>query len=240
MAVIRARPYQVPSWRPNRYGRNNSAGVHPNMTGLRTGDRVGYTATAMSDPPACSQITVADGPPPLPDGVWTTFSGGRLPFPVHLRTSRSEDGRLICTALVITPGEQEITARSLREIPLSQLLSRRGGRSANSESLGLSFAAAFMEALSPEFEGALARPGPQGHPREHFEGVAAAYREALIQSPRAPVQWLLDTETLHGSEATVRRWIRRARDMGLLGEAVPGRAGEFSKPKARRKRKGAS
>jgi hypothetical protein len=69
------------------------------------------------------------------------------------------------------------------------------------------------------------RPGPKGHTREHFGAVAAAYREVLKTSPRAPIKTL--AANLNYSEATIRRHLQRARDMGLLGEARPGKAGEI-------------
>jgi transposase-like protein len=73
-------------------------------------------------------------------------------------------------------------------------------------------------------KGPQARPGPKGHPPEHYERVAAAYRQALISHPRSPMRAL--AEQLHASDATVRRWVQRARDKGLLGPSVPGKAGE--------------
>jgi len=37
-------------------------------------------------------------------------------------------------------------------------------------------------------------------------------------------------EQLHYSDATVRRWVQRARDKGLLGPSIPGKAGEEPQP----------
>lgn len=163
------------------------------------------------------------GPPPLRPGPWSVFYDGQLRHPVAIRAARLPDGRLVCTGLALgvlnadvdadvlaDNAEREITARDLRAIPLSQLLTGGGGR--------------FLGLVSADYSGLRARPGPTGHPREHFEGVAEAYRRALVESPRSPVKWL--TQELHLSDATVRRWLRRCRDMGLLGESTPGRPGE--------------
>jgi hypothetical protein len=71
----------------------------------------------------------------------------------------------------------------------------------------------------------MARPGPAGHSRAHFEQVAAEYRAALKRRPRAPIAALRD-QYPGVSESTLRRWTQRARDMGLLGPSRSGRAGE--------------
>ena len=60
-------------------------------------------------------------------------------------------------------------------------------------------------------------------PREEDQ-VAEAYRAALVTDPHHPIKRL--AEQYHASEATVRRWVQRPRDMDLLGESAPGRAGE--------------
>jgi hypothetical protein len=54
--------------------------------------------------------------------------------------------------------------------------------------------------------------------------LSQAYRAALVHAPQAPIKALAGQ--LYRSEATVRRWVQRARDMGLLGSSTPGRAGE--------------
>lgn len=154
---------------------------------------------------------------------WDVIDGGELPMPVALRVGRRrDDGRLVCTGLILgtyvtdddgelMPAEgknvQEITARDLRSIPLGEILT---GRLASLLRLG-------FPADSGSYEGPRARGGPKGYPREHFEGVAAAYRRALHEAPRAPIKTL--AAQLHTSEATARRWVRRARDLELLTEA---------------------
>lgn len=67
---------------------------------------------------------------------------------------------------------------------------------------------------------------PRGYriPREHFEHVAEVYREALQRNPRHPYSYV--TTALQTTTPTARRWVQRARDMGLLGEARRGRPGE--------------
>ena len=209
--------------------------MHLTLSGLCTGDRIGYTL-GMAKTPPFRGMSLYGGPPPLRPGTWCVFSGGQLPHPVAIRAARSPDGRLVCTGLALggldgdaaasEEPEPEITARDLRAIPLSQLLAG-GGKELVGGLLGLT---------ATDFSGLRARPGPTGHPREHFEGVAEAYRRALVESPRSPVKWV--SQELHYSDATVRRWLRRCRDMGLLGESTPGRPGEHPPKKTTKSKKG--
>jgi hypothetical protein len=67
-------------------------------------------------------------------------------------------------------------------------------------------------------------PPPKGHPypNEHYEQVAGAYRAAITagQSPRPFIR-----ETWQVSGATVSRWIRQARELGLLEPAAKAMGG---------------
>jgi hypothetical protein len=171
---------------------------------------------------------------------WISFADGNLPFPVLISLGRAPDGRLIITGLLIANLDippvyddaapewfrskpVEITSRSLRDLPLAELLGSVDALRDDPEGKAL-FRRLFALAddLPPTFP--RRRPGPKGHPREHFEQVAQAYRIALARAPRAPVKTL--AEQMNASDATVRRWIQRARDMGLLGPSTPGKAGE--------------
>src|SRR5207245_2803072 len=80
------------------------------------------------------------------------------------------------------------------------------------------------------------QPGPKGHPRAFFEELARLYRRALEEAPSTPVKWLaLEVKT---PESTVRRWLQRCRDMGLLGPSMPGKSGEAPAPRKGKGRKG--
>lgn len=67
------------------------------------------------------------------------------------------------------------------------------------------------------------RPGVRGHPREHYEKVAARYLELRRTGEAAPAKAIADE--WHYSENTVRGWVRRCRELGLLPPGRPGRAG---------------
>jgi hypothetical protein len=155
---------------------------------------------------------------------WLAIKEGGLPFPVQLSLGRSSDGRLVCTGLVIGAMDEprEITSRSLRELPLGDLLGSIA-RLRDDPDVG-SFLRATFELADDIGETPRHRPGPRGYDREHFEHVAVVYREALAVAPRAPMQEV--ARRLSTSEATARRWVQRARDMSLLGAGQPGKAGE--------------
>jgi hypothetical protein len=71
---------------------------------------------------------------------------------------------------------------------------------------------------------------PQGRarPDEHFEEVAAVYR-AAIQNRRPPLK---DIQTRWKiSRAMASKYVRRARQLGYLGAAKTGVAGEVTTPK---------
>lgn len=174
---------------------------------------------------------------------WQGFEGGGLPHPVLLRLEKSPEGRLICTGVIIGAGKprrgsREVTARELRRIPLGEIVSicgeyvRATPKPTRLSTGAWMFEGTFMEELAGIFltgdlkayTGPVARPGPKGYPREHFEGVASAYRDALLTAPSRPIAALQGQ--MSASEATIRRWVQRARDMGLLGDSIPGKAGE--------------
>ena len=172
---------------------------------------------------------------------WVLLEGGSLPYPVTLSAGIGDDGRLRCTGVILgafTAEPAEITSASLRDVRISELLQEVAGAGDLLESLieysGPGEGRPFLERLAPglipdlpprpaQVRGAL--------PRSHFEMVAAEYRRALVTNDRAPMTelrrrlagWLGRDEI---PEPTARRWVQRARDMGLLGASRPGKAGE--------------
>jgi hypothetical protein len=151
---------------------------------------------------------------------WVAVENVGVPFPIVVRLGKSPDGRLACTGMVIGPDAelgQEITARSLRQIPLGQILSTVAGLDfPGAEELGGEVTHLWRQPP--------ARPGPTALSREDLQRVAEDYRAALLQAPRSPIK--LMAQKVHASEATIRRRVQRARDMGLLRPVQPGKAGE--------------
>ncbi|MGO8683647.1 MAG: hypothetical protein ACLQUT_03570 [Thermoleophilia bacterium] len=176
---------------------------------------------------------IADRPPNA-DDAWVHVSFPQEePFEVEIKLAL-RDGRLVCTALRI--GEMrrsghvpEITAKSLREIPLGAILEQVaddlgvGTGEILAQVLGV---AHLLRAPAPVAKEHL-RPGPQGYDRAFFAEIAELYREALVRRPGSPYTYMRARRP--GSLPTQRRWVQRARDMGLLGPAQPGKAGESPK-----------
>jgi hypothetical protein len=161
---------------------------------------------------------------------WHAITGGALPWPVLVRLGMVE-GRLVVTGLFIgavgnenrvvsaVEDEREITSRDLRAVSIPDI-TETIAREARGN---LIFRTLFVETAHP-YRRPRRRPGPRGYGREHFRHVAVRYRAALRNSPRSPIATL--AAELSADPSTVRRWLGRARDMGFLGPAPAGRAGE--------------
>jgi hypothetical protein len=171
----------------------------------------------------------------------TAARSGQPPLPrrVLMRIAKAPDGRLICTGLVLGAfDDDEITARTYRRLPLIEFLTEAARWSERQPDL----ARQVFGGELPRRGGARVRPGPKGHDDKHFKLVAGLYRRALLSRPRAPVQMLLELINEgrepggEWSEATVRRWLQRARDKGFLREAQAGKAGEVPETKRRKRR----
>jgi hypothetical protein len=174
---------------------------------------------------------------------WLLVRWPGSPFPVLMRLGLSSEGRVVCSGLVLGGGQPnepkvglqrgraglEVSASSLRQIPLGALLEALSRRQSEN----------FHLARLPEFQRPT-RLGPRGIPTEKLAEVAELYRRGLAERPSAPVRWM--AEQILGPtgkptpEVTVRRWLQRCRDLGLLGPSIPGKAGEQPTTRPRRRR----
>ncbi len=161
---------------------------------------------------------------------------GSTPYPVVVKLGRSEDGQVVCTGMilggnVVESSQGQVTAGSLRSIPLGLILDEL--------SRGLQMGAPWLNRIS--LRSRPTRLGPRGIPIERLRDVAELYRRALETRPSAPVKWM--SEQIRGPEGrptptvTIRRWLQRCRDLGFLGPATPGKAGERSTNARRTKRR---
>jgi len=158
---------------------------------------------------------------------WHGVAGGspELPGEVLIRLGTTEDGRLVCTGLLVGGWEKaEVSSTALRHIPIAALVTWVKSASQSDDPLMAGIFGSAVELAHTGAQRPRVRPGPRGHPRSHFEEVAAAYRAAIGRGVRSPVAAL--KRELNASEPTVRRWLQRCRDMGLLEPAPPGKAGE--------------
>lgn len=187
---------------------------------------------------------------------WTVLSGGELPYPVAVSLGIGSGGRLRCTGLVIgmpSPGGDaggaqpiEITSASLRDIRITELLGAIMSPSDDEPDVEkmlqalISFSGPgkgrpLLDRLYPGMMPDLPPAGPQirgqALPREHFVRVAAEYRLARVKNPGAPMRELMRRLSIWKGreipEPTARRWVQRARDMGILGPSHSGKAGEY-------------
>jgi hypothetical protein len=181
-------------------------------------------------------------PAELNSGDWFGIHWPDAPFPVVMRLGRSAEGQVVCSGLILGAARQddpragvqrglassEISATSLRQIPLGLLLDELSRRQPSS----------FFLARLPEFQRPT-RLGPRGIPADKLAEVADLYRRALKERPSAPVRWMaqqiLGPTGKPTPEVTVRRWLQRCRDLGLLGPSIPGKAGEQPTQKRRRR-----
>jgi len=118
----------------------------------------------------------------------------------------ADDGRIICTGVLIDPKKTlEIPSRLLRDIRLGEVVT---------------FAAVanrFLPVGTVKRQGRpvhRARPGPTGYPESFYKRVAEAYALALKTYPRTPVRRLMTV--LSCSEATAHRHLKRCENLGLV------------------------
>jgi hypothetical protein len=190
----------------------------------------------MSEPASGPRFTFAED---NPEEIVRLLVGGEkmvavrghgLPFPVSLVPGRAPDGRLACKLLLVGGNVTEVTATSLRALPLGEIV----------DELSRQYAPSAREGLAPLWFRPT-RLGPHGIPRERLAQVAQLYRRALDEQRGAPVRWLCEHITGPNGkptpEPTVRRWLQRCRDLGLLGPSIPGKAGEQPRSGPRRRRR---
>jgi len=154
------------------------------------------------------------------------------PYEVEIQVALL-DGRLICTAMRlgvwrIDGAVHEITAKSLRDIPLGAVLERVA------EDLGTDPVSPMAQILGvtrifreppPPPPAKPRRPGSQRYDHAFYEEIARLYREGLVRSPGNPYAHMRERHP--GSLPTQRRWVQEARRQGLLGPARPGKPGEY-------------
>jgi hypothetical protein len=128
----------------------------------------------------------------------------------------------------------EVTATDLRRVPLAAVLGDAANYLVGGDSddpLTKAVTRRIADDVLRQHATPFVRTTPSGRlPREHFERVAADYRAALVSAPHRLIQHLAERNQV--PEPTLRRWVQRARDMGLLGQSTPGKAGE--KPRKER------
>lgn len=178
----------------------------------------------------------------IPGEVIATDEVPELPgVTVSARLEIDPYGRARCRSLEVSAGEDgpNITSELLRKVKVADFVKRARpaagqwfgqverlpGGLTRVQMLGAADAARRKDRI----EGA--RTPRKGSPLtdDHLRQVADVYRKAL----ETPDDWTgrigprkMIAESFHVSENTASNWIRAARDRGLLGDALPGKAGE--------------
>lgn len=151
------------------------------------------------------------------EGVTAVIRGVETPLPILARLGMSSEQRLVCTGLVIgdPDGEVELTARSIRDVPVTEILKQvTAGVDRGSMFFGtLKRAAGMMgdSVVAPITGSARLEPS-------HYAEVLAKYREAVAARPRAPYKYIEENGLLYGSDSTLRRWVREAKRLEATGE----------------------
>jgi hypothetical protein len=166
---------------------------------------------------------------------WWSVTGGRLPDDVLVlvRLGTSDDGRVAVTGLIVGAsvepprghgmalhGESrlEVSGELLRKISVRDIVDDFETYRATPGYVARgAFEAAGRSAAKARIPPTRRRPGPKGHPAEHYENVASAWRAAQQRSPHRPMTAFLEANPeLHVSEPQVYRWLAECRRRGLL------------------------
>jgi hypothetical protein len=120
---------------------------------------------------------------------------------IRLRLAPTADGVAVVAAQIERRDGRALTARDLRLVKLPPNWVLFG------ESASRWFAPA--EGTAPV---AAARKGARGKDDEHWRAVYSVWLQAVQTAPRAPVKWMLASGRWPVTDATMRRWIARARE----------------------------
>lgn len=169
---------------------------------------------------------------------WPVHAEPEYPFTLDVRVGPLDDGRLACTGLRLNyrgDSATEITARSLREVHLPEILRAAVDRLSEADpSLAKAFLGYELSPATRKTKPRL-RPGPPGYDRQFFADVADLYRESLRLNPAHPYDHFRRAwGGVPINISTARRWVQRARDMGLLGNAPAGKAGEVPRASSKK------
>lgn len=169
-------------------------------------------------------------PDSLTGGYWVSVEPltdeGRRDLPYALRLLLAQRGdRTVCIRLEIDAPDG-IEAATAKRIRIAHFV--------NMAALHVVVSTSASRTPMPPVE---PMRGRKGYPPEHWQRVADLYREAMTAQPRAPIPYIakrlpmrVGGELVDPHPATVARWVAKARSLGLLGDATPGKPGERNTP----------
>ena len=132
--------------------------------------------------------------PAPPDWATVRHPGMPAGLVLRIRVAPTEDGFAVAGVLVERDDGRAVTARDLRRVKLPP---------------------AWTLASQPLPESAAvrpAKPGPRGLGDDHWKAVLELRDRAQSVAPHAPVRWMRAMWPGEPSDATMRRWIARARE----------------------------
>jgi len=136
------------------------------------------------------------------DAVWRELVYADQPhwLTVRLRLAPTVDGVAVAGLQVDRNDGHALTARDLRlvKLPPNWLLFGEAAKR-------------WYPAPASERPVQATRKGARGHDDQHWRMVWDAWRQAAMAAPRSPVKFLLRSGRWPVTDATMRRWIARAR-----------------------------
>jgi hypothetical protein len=129
---------------------------------------------------------------------------------VRVRLGQADDGRLHVAAIHIDGNDLPISANTLRAVPLGRIEAH-----ANAHRTGDRHEDAAIPDDLFTLEG-------RGRSDDFYAHVAAVYRH-LVGQTKQPVQSIAEANNV--PKTTAHRWIKEARNRGLLPPGRPGKAG---------------
>jgi hypothetical protein len=142
-----------------------------------------------------------------PDGreLWTIVRLDDLDDRIEVQVRLEQDGlKIFPSGIKVTTSDQsELTPRELRI---------RAGEA-------FSIAKALRGIEDPrDTRSKPSRPGPAGHPPEHFRAVLTLWEQAQELAPGREIKWMRERWEPPVPDATMRRWRDRAVEMKQRGE----------------------
>lgn len=186
---------------------------------MRIRTRIGGTFTALDG----RDIAIPE--------IEASIDGPELPYRLHLVIAVVH-GRPVCTSLTAErlPDGAPVTRRGLNSLPVDKLVRMAAAQSAATISRGdgwTSYDLVTPEQSASVLAGLTPRRGRRGDPgarEELVRKVVIAYRDLLAAKVKQPKPAI--AKSLGISVSYVSALLADARRQGLLGPAIPGRAGE--------------
>lgn len=143
---------------------------------------------------------------------WLTYTHPDMPgyLRVRVKVSRTTDMGLAPESVLIERTDRRaVTARDLRSVKLPAAWMLGGGKDDINTHPWEPY---------PENPLAAARQGPRAKGDDHWRAVLRLWARAQRDAPRSPVRWMREKWPTEVSDATMRRWIKKAQERAGTGD----------------------